>query len=239
MKTNKLSTLVVLLSTGLLAMTLEGCLTTTTKEGWKGKNGFSQWHPQTGSSNISSTGTQCYFCPEDDKAKPVDSDGDGVFDDKDKCPNTPKGAPVDAKGCIPDTDADGVTDDKDKCPDTLAGARVNELGCWVLENLHFDTNKSVIKSEYNPILNSVLSVLKNNPNVRVEIQGHTDNVGSKALNDKLSNNRAKAVMDYLTSFGIPAKQLSSVGYGAAQPIASNDTPEGRAKNRRVELKTVR
>ncbi|MEO5330514.1 MAG: OmpA family protein [Magnetococcus sp. YQC-5] len=267
MKDNKTTTLAILLSVGLLPWLLTACVTPSTssaaKEGWQGKNGYSQWHPQTGSNTISAIGTQCFFCPEDAAPKPVavapvakeapkepvtraivaaapvDSDGDGVFDDQDQCPGTPRGVQVDAVGCIPDSDKDGVTDDKDKCPDTPTGATVNEVGCWIIQNLHFDTNKSEIKSAAFPMLDNVASVLKNNPNMHVEIQGHTDNVGSKALNDKLSKNRANAVMKYITHSGIAANRLTAAGYGASKPVASNKTPADRAKNRRVELKPVR
>jgi OOP family OmpA-OmpF porin len=166
---------------------------------------------------------------------PLDTDGDGVYDYMDQCPNTPKGVTVDAKGCPPDSDGDGVYDYRDQCPATPKGAKVNDKGCWVLERIHFDTGKWDIKPDAYPALDEVLAVLENNPVLRVEIEGHTDNVGSEAYNQKLSANRARAVMEYLVKKGVQPERLSSAGYGLSRPIAPNDTPEGRAKNRRVEL----
>jgi OOP family OmpA-OmpF porin len=87
-------------------------------------------------------------------------------------------------------------------------------------------------------LDGVVAVLKRNPTLRVEIQGHTDNIGSEASNRKLSENRARAVMEYLVKKGVEAERLSAAGYGSSRPIASNDTLEGRARNRRVELTPV-
>ncbi|MBF0428153.1 MAG: OmpA family protein [Magnetococcales bacterium] len=240
--------LAILLPVGLLSLSLAGCVTpsSTDKEGWPGQNGFIQWHPQTGKNMVSSVGTQCYFCSPVNKAEPPvaaakpaidgDADQDGVVDSKDQCPNTPMGVKVDAKGCPVDSDKDGVTDDKDKCPNTPAGAKVNNLGCWVLEDLHFKTNKDQIEPVSFPLLDSVVTVLKNNPSLRVEIQGHTDSTGTVAKNDKLSKSRAHSVMKYLTSHGIAANRLTTAGYGSSKPIAPNNTPDGRAKNRRVELK---
>ena len=196
---------------------------------------------------------------------PGDTDGDGVYDYLDKCPNTPKGVQVDRNGCLPDTDGDGVYDYLDKCPGTLEGitvnekgcpydsdgdgvydyldkcpgtpegAKVNHKGCWVLERVQFDTGKSTIKEETFPALDEVVAVLKNNPSLKVEIEGHTDNVGSKSFNQKLSESRARAVMAYLTKKGIETERLSSAGYGLSRPIAPNNTHEGRSRNRRVEL----
>lgn len=201
---------------------------------------WTQWHPHEGPYGISAMGTQCYFCPQGKApAAPVDSDGDGVFDDKDKCPGTPRGVKVDAVGCPLDSDGDGVTDDRDQCPDTPKGATVNAQGCWVLKGVNFDTGKSVIKSQYSGILDQVVGVLKNNPSVNVEVGGHTDSVGNDASNLRLSESRAAAVKAYLVKSGIAASRLSSKGFGEATPVDSNDTDAGRANNRRVELQTSR
>ena len=175
----------------------------------------------------------------DERGCPLDSDGDGVYDYMDRCPDTPKGVKVDARGCPLDTDGDGVYDHLDKCPDTPKGASVNKVGCWVLKGVLFDTGKWDIKPQAYPTLNEVVSILKNNPSMNLEIQGHTDNRGSAAFNQGLSENRAKAVMDYLVENGIDEGRLSAKGYGFSRPAASNDTPEGRSLNRRVELKPVR
>ncbi|MBF0178957.1 MAG: OmpA family protein [Magnetococcales bacterium] len=138
-----------------------------------------------------------------------------------------------------DSDGDGVTDDKDKCPGTPKGAKVNHLGCWVLENLHFNVNKYDIAAKSFPMLNDVVKVMQANPDLRIEVQGHTDSTGSKALNDKLSKNRANAVMKYLSGHGVAANRMTAQGYADTQPIASNADPNGRAQNRRVELKPNR
>jgi OOP family OmpA-OmpF porin len=161
-----------------------------------------------------------------------------VTDDQDKCPETPKGVKVDETGCPLDSDGDGVPDYQDKCPKTPTGAKVNEAGCWVLKGIQFDTNQSIIKPAMYSILDEVVGVLEKNPDLKVEIQGHTDNIGSADYNMKLSEMRASAVMDYIVKKGIEADRLSAKGYGLTVPIASNETPEGRAMNRRVQLNPV-
>jgi OOP family OmpA-OmpF porin len=168
----------------------------------------------------------------------LDSDGDGVNDDLDQCPNTPRGFEVDAKGCPLDTDGDGVLDHADKCPNTPAGAKVNQYGCWVLEGITFSTGKWDIGPASYPILDAVVSVLEKNPTLKVEVQGHTDNVGSQEMNQALSQKRAEAVMNYFVQKGIEKDRLSAEGYGFSQPVASNETPEGRAQNRRVQLNPI-
>ena len=175
----------------------------------------------------------------DAKGCPLDSDGDGVYDYLDQCPNTPKGVRVDAKGCPLDTDCDGVYDYLDKCPCTPKGAIVDTRGCWVLEGVLFDTAKWNIKNQYYPVLEEVVSVLKANPSLKLQIEGHTDSRASVEYNQKLSENRAKAVKDYFVKRGIKAGRLTTKGYGCSMPIAPNDTPEGMAKNRRVELTPIR
>lgn len=171
---------------------------------------------------------------------PVESDRDGVYDDQDQCPDTPAGTKVDAVGCpVPvDSDGDGVTDDKDQCPDTPKGATVDSRGCWVLRDLRFDTNKADINADGARILDSVVTIMQANPTLRLEIQGHTDNKGSAAYNKTLSQKRANTVKDYIISKGIGKDRLSAVGYGLERPAASNDTEEGRAENRRVELNSI-
>jgi len=168
----------------------------------------------------------------------VDSDGDGVPDAMDQCPGTPAGVKVDESGCPLDSDGDGVPDYMDQCPNTPAGATVNEQGCWVPGRVLFDFSKWDIKPHAYPELNAVVKLLEENPDLKVEIQGHTDNVGSAAFNQKLSEKRANAVMEYLVNKGIQAERLSAKGYGFSMPAVSNDTPEGRAKNRRVRLMPV-
>jgi OOP family OmpA-OmpF porin len=179
--------------------------------------------------------------PVDSKGCPRDSDGDGVYDDKDQCPDTPKGAKVDSKGCPLDSDGDGVFDYMDECPGTPKGAKVNAKGCWVLGttgNVLFDTAKWNLKPAAYPVLDEAVAILQRDAALRVEVQGHTDNVGSKAYNQNLSKNRAQAVLDYLVQKGVSKDRLTAAGYDFSRPAASNDTPEGRALNRRVELKPL-
>jgi OOP family OmpA-OmpF porin len=169
---------------------------------------------------------------------PIDSDGDGVYDYLDQCSGTPKGAMVDSMGCPTDSDGDMIYDYLDKCPGTPKDATVDERGCWVLKGVYFDTDKWEITPSSYPVLDEVVFVLKRNSDLRVEIQGHTDNVGEAQYNRELSRKRARSVKGYLIQEGIRAGRLSHEGYGLSNPAASNATAEGRAKNRRVELKPI-
>ena len=169
---------------------------------------------------------------------PLDTDGDGVPDYRDECPATPKGAEVDEHGCPLDTDGDGVPDYRDECPGTPKGARVDERGCWVISEALFDFNKYQIKTAFYPHLDEIITVLQENPAMAIEIQGHTDNVGSSQYNKRLSENRAKAVKNYLTNKGIKNQRLIAVGFGSSRPKTDNTTETGRALNRRVELLPV-
>ena len=134
-----------------------------------------------------------------------------------------------------DTDGDGVYDDEDQCPGTPMGAKVNAVGCWTLENVLFDFDKSEIKAEAYPLLDDVVAILKKNPAMNVELQGHTDNIGSKAYNMGLSMRRADAVKAYLAGKGIMTKRMTTKGYGFSKPVALNGTDFGRSLNRRVEI----
>ena len=147
-------------------------------------------------------------------------------------------APAPAPGPAPaaDEDKDGVVDAQDKCPGTPAGATIDERGCWVLSSDYlFDFDKATIHSQYYSYLEEVVAVLNNNPTLSLEIQGHTDSVGTNEYNQGLSERRVQAVFAYLVDKGIATSRLASVGFGEERPTASNDTDEGRAKNRRVEL----
>ncbi len=158
---------------------------------------------------------------------------------KSLCPPVP--CPAACKKPAPgpkDSDGDGVIDSLDRCPNTPKGATVNKVGCWIVKGLLFDFNKADIKPCYYKNLDEVVKVLKANPGLKVEIQGHTDNIGSAAYNMKLSLRRAQAVADYLISHGISPSRLTVKGYGFTRPVASNDTPEGRALNRRVQIKPL-
>lgn len=177
----------------------------------------------------------------------LDSDRDGVLDGLDECPATPPGSAVDSRGCTldlgSDADNDGVPNDADRCPDTPAGAQVDAIGCvvaqtMVLRGVHFENDSAVLTSESRGILDGVSDSLKSQPNVRVEIGGHTDSVGNDTYNDNLSQQRAESVRQYLISRGVEASRMVAMGYGEFKPIASNEDADGRAQNRRVEFKLI-
>lgn len=134
-----------------------------------------------------------------------------------------------------DNDGDGVLDASDKCPRTPKGAEVNLVGCWVLADVRFDTDKWQVKAEHYDVLERAYRVLAQNPNLRFEVQGHTDNVGTADYNQALSQRRAISVKQYLVEKGITPTRLSSGGYGLTEPIDTNTTGDGRARNRRVQL----
>lgn len=138
----------------------------------------------------------------------------------------------------PDGDMDGVADGEDACPRTKAGDRVDSRGCGftIQIDVMFDTGSAVIKPESHQALDEAASVLQNVPTMQGVIEGHTDSTGSDAFNKKLSERRAAAVSEYLVNKGIDASRIPSVGLGESQPIADNNTTEGRALNRRVVLK---
>jgi OOP family OmpA-OmpF porin len=138
-----------------------------------------------------------------------------------------------------DSDQDGVLDPQDECPGTPLGAKVNRVGCWVLNDVLFDTDKAVIKPVSYRILNDVVSVFERNPDLTVEVQGHTDNQGSYQHNMGLSQRRADSVKTYLVRHGVKSGRLTTKGFGYTVPVATNDTEAGRALNRRVEMKVFK
>jgi OOP family OmpA-OmpF porin len=173
---------------------------------------------------------------------PPDSDRDGVSDANDRCPGTPAGARVDAVGCEIDSDGDGVVDRLDQCPGTPAGAKVDARGCEIvitLKGVNFETDSAKLTLESVAILDEAVAVLKQRPGASVEVQGHTDAQGKDAYNLQLSDRRSRAVQDYLVGAGVNAGMLTARGYGEAAPVASNDTEDGRAQNRRVDLKFLK
>jgi OOP family OmpA-OmpF porin len=203
---------------------------------------------------------------------PLDSDKDGVYDYLDKCPGTPVGVKVDKDGCPLDSDKDGVYDYLDKCPGTPAGVKVDQDGCpppapaavapapapapvvqkavrqaaAVMEaaivekgrvtlNVEFDFDKATVRKSSFEEIQNLAEVMKKQAYLKIQIEGHTDNVGSAKYNEKLSQLRADAVKKSLVQkFGIEASRLTAKGYGLTRPTASNATREGRQKNRRVE-----
>ncbi len=176
---------------------------------------------------------------------PLDTDGDGVPDFKDKQPDTPAGAVVDVDGVALDADGDGVPDGIDKCPDTPIAVLVDELGCPLAKPL---TEKIVLNIKYAPgsfrpdkearvILDEIVETMRAYPNLKIEINGYTDALGSATGNMKLSQKRADAVMEYLRDQGVAAERMIAQGYGEDTKffIGDNSTEEGRQKNRRVEV----
>ncbi|HFD88050.1 MAG TPA: hypothetical protein ENJ35_10290 [Gammaproteobacteria bacterium] len=143
---------------------------------------------------------------------------------------------------IPDSDNDGVNDIRDACPNTPEGAKVDEFGCakfeGVLKGVNFEYNSSRLTSRARMILDEVADELKNYPNVKIQVQAHTDSKGSSGYNLWLSKARAQSVIDYLATRGVSTRRLIPIGFGETQPIASNKTDAGRALNRRVEFKVI-
>jgi len=171
----------------------------------------------------------------------IDSDGDGVGDSRDRCPGTPAGAKVDQYGCELDSDGDGVVDSMDKCPNTPAGTPVDASGCELahdlkLEGVNFEFDSAKLTGDSIAKLNEAVTILKRNADDKIEIAGHTDSQGAADYNQGLSERRAQAVADYLVAHGANASNLAVKGYGESQPVADNGAKEGRAANRRVELR---
>lgn len=191
-------------------------------------------------------------CPEVAGLKSMngcpDTDGDGVTDASDKCPTV--AGPAANGGCPwPDTDGDGVLDKDDKCPDVkgtvanngcpeISEERIKELNAYA-KTILFNSGKASFKQETFPVLQAISAILKEYPNARFMIEGHTDSDGSNALNQTLSENRAAAVRNYLIENGIAADRLQSAGYGETKPIDTNKTAKGKANNRRVEVKLIK
>jgi OOP family OmpA-OmpF porin len=168
----------------------------------------------------------------------MDSDGDGVYDENDECPDTPAGVEVDEYGCPVDSDGDGVPDYLDKCPGTETGAEVDDEGCPFPVSkrikVYFDFDKAEVKYQYHDELKGIAQYLRRNQDTEMVIEGHTDSIGPAEYNMRLSERRAESVKDYLTDkLDIDASRLDTKGYGESRPVADNSTKEGRQKNRRV------
>ncbi|WP_162932404.1 OmpA family protein [Solimonas sp. K1W22B-7] len=193
----------------------------------------------------------------------ADADGDGVPDFMDKCPQTPKGVAVGPDGCPLDSDGDGIPDYLDECPRSPPGAKVLPNGCaltgdcrkprpgeavdangcaldknFILRGVKFEFDSDRLTEPAKLILNEVAETLKAYPTIKVDLEGHTDNVGTDNYNLGLSERRANTVKVYLASRSIEAPRMNPVGYGETRPIDTNDTEEGREENRRVELKVI-
>ena len=174
-----------------------------------------------------------------------DSDGDGINDEEDKCPTVPGVARY--QGCpIPDTDKDGVNDEEDKCPNEPGPP--SNYGCPIIDpviikgvneaakNIYFSTGSAKLLAKSDKSLNSVLKLLVDNPIYLIDISGYTDGTGKPDKNLILSGNRAKAVKEYLIKKGINEARITAKGYGSEHPVMDNKTSNGKAGNRRVELK---
>ena len=173
---------------------------------------------------------------------PPDSDGDGVVDPNDRCPNTPAGVAVDADGCPLDEDGDGVPDYLDECPGTIAGAVVDAKGCHYEDEepvsaeviIEFDFDSSALRTSEHGDVRRIAGFMREHPEANALIEGHTDAMGSERYNQRLSRERAEAVLRHLVDVeGIAGSRVTATGYGESQPIASNDTEDGRQRNRRV------
>jgi outer membrane protein OmpA-like peptidoglycan-associated protein len=189
-------------------------------------------------------------CPAD-----ADRDGDGIPDSIDACPDVKedKDGVADSDGCPEDdADNDGIADGRDKCPMEPGPSQklAEKNGCpsltkftddgeiQLLEPIQFETGKAVIKPVSFPILDEVVTLMKARKDLKVGVHGHTDSVGADDMNMMLSKNRAASCVKYLVEHGIASSRLQSEGFGETKPISTNDTAEGRAKNRRTEFKVL-
>ncbi|MFO7653443.1 MAG: OmpA family protein [Candidatus Krumholzibacteriia bacterium] len=200
---------------------------------------------------------------DEDGCPDFDNDGDGILDVNDACPDEPEDFDgfEDEDGCPDlDNDGDGVPDTEDLCPDTRPGVTVGPDGCpetevtapaaprpplvpdvgggLVLEGVQFVSGSAQLTPESISVLTRVADSLHERPELRIEVRGHTDSTGGAEINRDLSHKRASAVRDVLVQLGIAPRRLVAVGYGEDYPIASNETREGRAQNRRVELHRI-
>lgn len=193
---------------------------------------------------------QCPYTPKntpvDNHGCPFDADGDGVADHLDKCPNTPEGVKVDQDGCPFDTDGDGIPDYLDMCP-TIPGVEANQ-GCPEVSErarkafknaeygIQFEPGTANLVRSTCHYIDKIISIMREYPNYRLVVNGHTDATGSMAVNLKISKRRAMAIVDYMVERGIYPSRLKSFGHGGTQPIGDNKTLNGRKLNNRIEFK---
>jgi OOP family OmpA-OmpF porin len=176
----------------------------------------------------------------------ADGDNDGVPDSIDRCPGTPENTLVDQYGCALDTDGDGVPDETDQCWDTPPDTEVDVTGCAIpvipeiieLSGVNFRSNSDMLLDGANTSLNAAAQTLLDNLALVVEVAGHTDDVGDETYNAGLSLARAVTVRDYMVGVGVDPARITARGYGEAVPVNSNATADGRASNRRVELRVL-
>jgi outer membrane protein OmpA-like peptidoglycan-associated protein len=215
--------------------------------------------PDTDNDRVTDSHDSCVVEPEDrdgylddDGCPDLDNDADGIPDTADKCPNNAEDFDgwQDEDGCPdPDNDGDTVLDLDDMCPNVPGPPGGERPGCpkknqlvvvtaneiRIIQQIHFAFNKATILKDSWPILDAVAGVLHDNPQMTIEIQGHTDNVGNNAYNLTLSQQRADSVRKYLTTHKVAPARLVAKGYGATQPIVPNTTEVNRALNRRVQF----
>lgn len=184
--------------------------------------------------------------PVDNHGCPFDADNDGVPDHLDKCPFTPEGVKVDQDGCPFDTDGDGIPDYLDKCP-TIPGVESNQ-GCPDVSDkarkafkaaehgIEFEPGTAVLIRSSCGYIDKIIQIMREYPNYRLVVNGHTDATGSMGVNLKVSKRRAMAVVDYMVERGIYPSRLKSFGHGGTQPIGDNKTAAGRKLNNRIEFK---
>jgi len=174
----------------------------------------------------------------DDTGCAPDRDGDGVPDHADLCPDSAQGVLVSSDGCFPDRDGDGVVDYLDQCHGTPSGANVDDRGCWVLQGLSFPAGTASLVDVDLSLLETVVTIMIANPDLRIEIQGHSDNSGPRDDNITLSQQRAEAVAAALVAKGVAENRITAKGFGPDYPLVPNDTLEARDRNRRVEIRVM-
>jgi OOP family OmpA-OmpF porin len=167
------------------------------------------------------------LCPDQpgiapDGCPPKDTDGDGFMDPDDRCPK--------------DAETKNNFEDQDGCPDTVPDVVKKFTG--VIKGINFDTGKAKIRTSSFPLLDDAVGVLKTYPTLRIRISGHTDNKGKKAKNQKLSEDRANSVKEYMVSKGVESSRVETRGVGPDEPIADNKTNAGRTQNRRIEFELL-
>ncbi|HEY0468060.1 MAG TPA: OmpA family protein [Polyangiaceae bacterium] len=169
----------------------------------------------------------CDLCPKEVGVKPDgcpirDKDGDGIFDDKDKCIDKPE--------------TRNGFEDEDGCPDTIPDAVKKFSG--VIQGIYFDKNKATIRKDSKAVLGNAAKVLQTYPSISLEISGHTSSEGDAGVNQRLSQERADSVKQWLVDNGVAPERLKTRGAGPDEPIADNKTAAGREKNRRIEFKVL-
>ena len=169
-----------------------------------------------------------------------DNDNDGVSNIDDKCPDSQDGATVNLDGCEPDNDNDGVPDSIDQCSDTTEEFTVDKVGCpkGRILDLEFNNKNNALTPQSVEIIEEFAEILHENIGYQVIIYSFTDNTKSESANKKVTKNRAKAVMNVLIDLGIKLTRLTAIGMGSKSPLVENDTPEGQAKNNRIEVELL-